>query len=141
MNADKGFKQPTMESLEVQVLQHTKLMRAQQVSTIEQLYEYMTEHILVLHDPPGDKEMASTFINAMKDEKMRVQLAWKKPANLEAYESVYEAGVSMMPMKVSWEAVACFHQYHQIVALHPAQPGLPGSHLDLPSGTHHLRNE
>jgi hypothetical protein len=81
-------------------------MRAQQVSTIEQLYQYMTQRILVLHDPPGDQEMVALFINALKDEKVRIEVARKKPTTFDvAYKTALKA---------------CFDQSHQIVAFHHA---------------------
>lgn len=77
------FKHHFVDSRETQTIARTQLYGSKQLTTIDALYQYMTQRLVVLTEKPKDIDTVTIFIQALKDERVRLEVANKAPATLE----------------------------------------------------------
>jgi hypothetical protein len=78
-----AFVEQFVECSNVQQLVLRSLHAAKQVSTLEQLYTYMTQHIVVLKERPRDQELVLVYTNAIRDHDVRIHVLSRYPKTLE----------------------------------------------------------
>jgi uncharacterized coiled-coil protein SlyX len=87
-----GFKAQFVDSRETQTVARAQLYKAEQHTTVDALYQYIAQRLVILKDRPLDIDVVTLFIQALKDEKVKVQVFSKGPKTLnEAYKAAHEA--------------------------------------------------